>query len=49
MIQKEILARSAELDLILERTRAEDFTVDNGPGRPTTEVARDVLTRAAWL
>ena len=26
-----------------------NFSVDNGPGRPVTEVAREVLSRAGWL
>jgi hypothetical protein len=49
MIQAEAIARSAELDCILERARAEDFTVDNGPGRSITQVAGDVLSEAGWL
>ena len=49
MFQKKAIARSAELDRILERARAEDFTVDNGPARPVTQVARDVLSQAGWL
>ena len=43
------LARAVELDDILDRARVEDFTVDNGPGRPVGAVARDVLTLAGWL
>ncbi len=27
----------------------ENFTVDNGPGRHVTDVAREMLTRARWL
>ncbi|MCH8207082.1 MAG: hypothetical protein IH956_08765 [Chloroflexi bacterium] len=49
MIQAKAVARAAELDRILEHARAEDFTVDNGPGRSVTEVARDVLSHAGWL
>ena len=49
LFQKRALARSAELDCILERARAEDFTVDNGPGRSVTQVARDILSQAGWL
>ena len=32
---------------ILEREIVEDFVVDNGPGRPTDNVAREVLSRAS--
>ena len=49
MIQAYAVARAAELDGILERAKVEDFTVDNGPGRSITNVAREVLTRAGWL
>ena len=49
MIQAQAVARSAELAGILQRRRAEDFTVDNGPGRSIVAVAREVLSRAAWL
>lgn len=43
------LARSTELDGILAAGRIEDFTVDNGPDRHVTVVAREVLQRAGWL
>ena len=43
------LARSTRLDGILAARRIEDFTVDNGPGRHVTDVAREVLRRAGWL
>ena len=49
MIQEHALARAEELDGILERSKAEDFTVDNGPGRSITQVAREVLAHAGWL
>ena len=49
MIQEEAVARARALDEILERTRAEDFAVDNGGGRSITDVAREVLSRAGWL
>lgn len=45
----QFLARSTELDGILAAGRIEDFTVDNGPGRHITDVAREVLQRAGWL
>ncbi len=49
MFQAQGIARSAELADILERTRADDFTVDNGGGRLVTEVALEVLSLAGWL
>ncbi|MSQ22328.1 MAG: hypothetical protein EXR53_03340 [Dehalococcoidia bacterium] len=49
MFQAQGIARSAELAGILERTRVENFTVDNGEGRQVTAVAREVLERAGWL
>ena len=49
MIQAEAVARARVLAEILERTLAEDFTVDNGEGRSITDVAREVLSRAGWL
>ena len=49
MIQAEAVARAATLADILERARAEDFTVDNGEGRSITDVAREVLSLAGWL
>ena len=48
MFQTEAIARSAELEQVLERERVEDFTVDNDAGGNVTEVAREVLTRAGW-
>lgn len=41
------LARTAELDTILDSAGIEDFSVDNG-NRPLREVALEVLTRAGW-
>ena len=49
MIQAEAVARARVLSEILDRTRAEDFTVENGEGRSITDVAREVLSRAGWL
>ncbi len=49
MFQGQALARSTELDGILESAAIEHFTVDNGPGRHVTDVAREMLTRARWL
>ena len=49
MFLETALARAEELDAILQRVGVEDFTVDNGPDRHITAVAREVLTRAGWL
>jgi len=49
MFLAQAIARSAALDDILDRSRAEDFTVDNGEGRSIGDVAREVLSRAGWL
>ena len=49
MFQAHAVARSVELADILERTRAEDFSVNNDEGRLVTEVAREMLSRAGWM
>ena len=49
MFLEQALERAEELAGILERAGAEDFTVDNGPSRLVSEVARDMLSRAGWL
>ena len=43
------LARSTELDGILAAGGIEHFTVDNGPSRHVTDVARELLQLADWL
>lgn len=48
MFQAQGVARSAALEDILGRSRADDFTVDNGAGRSISDVAREVLSRAGW-
>ena len=48
-IQPQAIARSAELADILDRVKAEDFTVSNNGERPIAEVAHEVLSRAGWL
>jgi hypothetical protein len=48
MLQEQFVARVAELEASLEAARVEDFTVEN-EGRSVTEVAREILLRAAWL
>jgi hypothetical protein len=42
------LARTVELEQILERAAHEDFVVENGD-RPIREVALEVLRRARWI
>jgi adenylylsulfate kinase len=42
------LARTIELESILDRLGCEDFEVENGE-RPLREVAIEVLVRAGWL
>jgi hypothetical protein len=42
------LARTVELNSILERLAIEDFAVDNG-ARPVREVASEILIRARWI
>lgn len=42
------LARTVELNSILERLAVEDFVVDNGV-RPVREVASEILVRTGWL
>jgi hypothetical protein len=46
--QPEYVARVAKLNAILDRAQLEDFAVTN-EGRPLTEVAIEVLTRAGWI
>jgi hypothetical protein len=42
------LARSVELDAILDAADVADFVVDNGD-RPMADVATEVLVRAGWI
>ncbi len=42
------LARTVELEAILEDVACEAFVVENGP-RPVREVALEVLVRAGWI
>lgn len=42
------LARTVELDAILDEAKVSDFEVDNGD-RHVTDVAVEVLVRAGWL
>jgi hypothetical protein len=46
--QRKYVARVAELNLILDRARLEDFTVSN-ENRSLAEVAREMLVKAGWI
>jgi hypothetical protein len=48
MLRDAYIARSAELDALLDAARLEDITIANG-GRNITEVARQLLVEAGWL
>lgn len=48
MHQAQFIARSRELDQVLDRAHVEDFVVVND-SRNVTDVAREVLRRAGWL
>ena len=42
------LARTVELERILDEVRLHDFAVSNDAGRPVREAALEVLARAGW-
>jgi hypothetical protein len=46
--QREYVARVAKLDVILDRTRLEDFTVTSEKHSPT-DAAREMLVKAGWI
>lgn len=46
--QREYVSRVAELNVILERARLEDFSVIS-ENRSLTEVAHEMLVRAGWI
>jgi hypothetical protein len=48
LLQKEFVARVAKLNVLLDRARLEDFTVEN-ENRALTDVATEMLVRAAWI
>lgn len=48
LLQRDFVARVAELNGILDRARLENFTVAN-ENRSLTDVARQVLIKAAWI
>jgi tRNA uridine 5-carbamoylmethylation protein Kti12 len=47
-LQDRFVARVAALDAILDRAHLEDFSLLN-ENRPVTDVAHEMLVRAAWL
>jgi hypothetical protein len=48
LLQQQYVDRVATLDAILDRARLEDFVVIN-EGRPVTDVAQEMLTKAGWI
>lgn len=48
MLQREFVARVAELNRVFDRARLEDFVVAN-ENRSLTEVALEVLVKARWI
>jgi hypothetical protein len=46
--QREYVSRVAELNVVVDRARLEDFSVVN-ENRPLTEVAHEMLVRAGWI
>jgi adenylylsulfate kinase-like enzyme len=48
MLQHQYIFRVAELDVILERARLEDFTINN-ENRSPTETAHEMLVTAGWI
>lgn len=48
ILQREFVARVAELAAMLDRAQIEDFAVGN-EDRPITEVALEVLVKAGWI
>ena len=48
MLQRELVARVAELNAILDRAALEDFTVVN-ENRSLTDVALEMLVKAGWI
>ena len=47
MLQARFVARTAELEAVLDRANVEDFSVVN-ENRSPTDVARELLERAGW-
>jgi hypothetical protein len=45
---REYIARVAELDVILDRARLEDFTIPN-ENRSPTHAAHEILVKAGWI
>jgi hypothetical protein len=46
--QRELVARAAKLNAILDRVRFEDFAVAN-ENRSLTDVALEMLVKAGWI
>ena len=46
--RQEYVTRVSELDVILDRSRLEDFSVSN-ENRPLTDVALEMLVKAGWI
>jgi hypothetical protein len=46
--KREYIARVAELDVILDRARLEDFTITN-ENRSPTHAAHEILVKAGWI
>jgi len=46
--RQEYVTRVSELDVILDRSRLEDFSVSN-KNRPLTDVALEMLVKAGWI
>ena len=49
MCQEQFVARSRQLDAILDQAALEDFSERNDDGRQITEVATAMLQRAGWI
>ena len=48
MLRDGFIARSAELNAILDEAQLEDFSITN-EDRPLQEIAREMLVRAGWI
>jgi predicted kinase len=48
MLQEKFVARTVDLERLLDSASLEDFSLTNNDG-PVTEVARELLRRAGWL
>ena len=48
LLQRELCARVAKLNAILDAVRLEDFTITN-ESRTVTDVALEMLIKAGWI